>query len=276
MILEYAKPMTTREVNAFFKSLEDDRQKNYRKSLDLLTRYKDILLEEHRTYDAYFAEECEKVRILREEAQKVKDAKVCVCGAKIRYVSGSYNFWGCSSYHNREVEHRNYEDRSIEHAFPWPVPNHWISDIRNKLNLPKSLRTGHIYHFYLDNGYADLLLKYTGVSSEKVVYKLCDTRDKAKSFEKEQFEIICSMLNKCAFQFAIRYKYQGSKEKISFLDILGSDDKTVYIYECKTTKRDIDIFQRDTYIELVQRILDDLAIRKDIKFVYLIEREDNL
>ena len=271
MELEYAKPMTKSQIDAFFADLENQRISEYKRSLHILNRYRDVLISEHQFYDELFRQKCRRTMDERARAFDLRRKGLCECGAKVTYIREPYCFWGCTNYHDTSVNHRNYIDKDIERYFPLPVPNHWIADIRAKIGLPKSLRTGHIYRFYLEEGLEDLLLKYTDVSTETYVYKLCDTRNKAKEFEKSCYESVSALLTKCSFQFAIRYKYFGQKERFAFIDILGSDNDFVYIYECKTSQRVVNICQQDLYVDLVSRILKDNNINKPVKFTYLFE-----
>jgi ssDNA-binding Zn-finger/Zn-ribbon topoisomerase 1 len=277
---DYVKHASKEDVDRFFFELEQERKKKYSKSLNLLNNYKYQILSEFEliksTYCRNAAEYPVKVAKFYEEIDRLKSGKLCVCGGDLRLIDGSFGeFWGCSNYRDETVRHENYmHDRQPWVPFNKPSVIGWAASIRSRLSLPRSLPTGCIYHFVLNNGYEDISELYHGYSEINSIYKIVDTRKKATKFELEQFELLKPKLNKVSFQLAVKYKLNGNRtEKLAFPDIVGSDDKTVYIYECKTNKSDVDIYQKELYIGLITRLLFDAGINKKVVFEYLFENQ---
>ena len=99
-----------------------------------------------------------------------------------------------------------------------------------------------------------------------------DTRKKATKFELSQVEILKSKFKKVNHQLGIRYKFNGNqKEKFAFPDIITSNENSVFIYECKTNKSDIDIYQKELYIALVEKMLSEAGVNKNVVFEFLFE-----
>ena len=281
MIMEdfdYVKHATKEEIDRFFFDLDQERKKKYSKSLAILNNYKDKIFSEFELIKSNYcrssAEYPVKVENFYAEVERLRDNKLCICGGSLRLIDGTFGeFWGCSNFKDNTVRHDNYmHDRSVWVPFNKPSVLGWAASIRSRLGLPRSLPTGCIYQFILNNGYEDISELYHGVSEGLSVYKLVDTRKKATSFELKQLERLRPRLKKISHQFGIKYKEHGStKERLAFPDIVGSDDKNVYIYECKTSKADVDIYQKELYISLISRFLADEKINKNIVFEYLFE-----
>lgn len=275
---DFVRHASKSEVDKFFSDLDKDRIAKYSKSLDILNRYRNSIFEEFENINNNYQKNSAEYPVKKQEffdmVKNLNQNQKCICGSKLRHIDGLYGaFWGCENYKNDNVKHLNYMDNANPYP-PIQPPSviGWPASIRSRLNLPRSLPTACIYHYLLNNGYEDLSEKYHGRSELNNIYKLVDTRKSATRYELEMFELLKKKLPKISHQFALRYKIQGNKaEKFAFLDLVGSDDSNVYVFECKTNSYDIDPYQRDLYIDLVTFLLKDKNINKPVKFEFLIE-----
>lgn len=275
---DYVKHASADEVNKFFYDLEQERKKKYSKSLTILNNYKDKILSEFEliksTYCFNNAEYPVKVAEFYKEVERLKENKLCTCGGDLRLIDGQFGeFWGCSNFKDTTVRHDNYmHERSVWVPFSKPSVYGWAASIRSRLGLPRSLPTACIYQFVLNNGYEDISELYHGVSESNNIYKLVDTRTKATQFELSQVEILKKKFKKVNHQLGIRYKFNGNqKEKFAFPDIVTSNESTVFIYECKSSKSDVDVYQKELYIALIEKMLSEAGVKKDVVFEFLFE-----
>lgn len=278
---EYVLHAKKSEIDAFFDDLQKERQKDYSKNLVLLNNYKEKILNEYQNiktdYLNNIRDQAVKIESYKLQVKKLVDNKLCECGQPLRFVSGASfgDFWGCSDYKNDSVAHRNFMDNPDHKGyFPDPSVRYWPAQIRQRLGLPRSLKTGNIYNYILNAGYEDISVLYHGISEISTIYKLVDTRKKASEFEMSQYEILKKRLDKCIWQFPIKYKPLGTRgQKYAFPDIVGSDSKYVYIFECKGSPADIDIYQKELYVELISKMLSDAGDSRGVVFEFLFENK---
>lgn len=275
---DYVRTASNTEIDKFFSDLASERRKKYSKSLDILNHYKDAIFAEFELIMSEYARKSVeypiKVSEFYQEVERLIEERKCTCGGNLRLIDGLYGeFWGCSNYKDETVKHQNYMDNAhIWVPFQKPSVLGWAASIRSRLNLPRSLPTGCIYTFILNSGYEDISELYHGISERTNVYKLVDTRKKATEFELKELERLKKTLDKISFQLPIRYKFNGNQqEKFAFPDIVGSNTNTVYIYECKTNKSDVDIYQKELYTALITQIIKDKGINKRVVHEFLFE-----
>ncbi|SMC52585.1 hypothetical protein [Pedobacter nyackensis] len=276
---EYVLPAKKSEVDQFFKDTDSQRLRDYNKNLGLLNRMKDKIINEYHAIKSDYLKNQEEYQVkflqFRSKVLKLNEAKKCICGADVRLVSGPHfgDFWGCTEHMNYAVRHENYILRpDALPNFYEPSVKGWPAQIRNRLGLSKSVSTGIIYNFILNNNLPDLSLHFEGVSELGSIYKIVDTRKKATAFELQQFKRLGFHYDKCVWQFSIKYKSLGVRgQKYAFPDIVCSDDRNVYIYECKTSKSDVNDYQKSLYIDLISKLLKDAGDTRNVVFEYLFE-----
>lgn len=276
---EYVLPAKKSEVDQFFKDTEAQRLKDYNKNLGLLNRMKDKIINEYHAIKSDYLKNQEEYQVkflqFRSMVVQLNQTKKCICGADVRFVTGPNfgDFWGCSEYMNYSVDHKNYmSEPDALPRFYEPSVKGWPAQIRNRLGLSKSVSTGIIYNFILNNNLPDLTVHHEGVSEVGSIYKIVDTRKNATNFELKQFERLNKIYNKCVWQFSIKYKSMGIRgQKYAFPDIVCSDSMNVYIFECKTSRSDINDYQKSLYIDLVSKMLKDAGDTRNVVFEYLFE-----
>lgn len=276
MKIEYAKKMTDEEVKSFFNRI-NNKQVELQISSDFITsNYGSMLIDAYNKKEAEIkAQQTVNLAEYREDMFSFEN-DCCTCGGQLIWIP-DYEFYGCNNYHNKHLRHRNFlkQKQSSEYYRPlyrYPdITKKYLLEILQENNLRGKLNQKRLLQFYCQQGLQDLRWVYGNKSAFDIIDNFKNANEVAKKFEKECFERLSPKYEKSFFQFPIKYKLKGEKEKYCFIDILCSNSKEVVIYECKTNEWDIREEQDRLYLSLIKYMNKDKRI---IRLEHLIMNEN--
>lgn len=272
MNLEYARKATKKEVEDFYNFIRKKQDDKIELAQQCLEDYGFKLINEYHEIayrlDNKFQERKKELAYARECFREQK----CECGLKLKPFTNrqtGQQFLGCPDYMNGEITHRAWNHDPSDNFNG--IFDNWLGKIINTFGLKGRLHTKYLMKFYEENGLKDLQLEYTGKSSYDLIDRYTNINSKQKAFELRQVEFLRNQWPNVIYQFPVKYKYTGEKEKMCFIDILCSDDETICIYECKTNRYNIDTAQMNLYVDVIKYINSHLKINKILKIDYLTE-----
>jgi hypothetical protein len=271
-VLEYARKMTKQEVDSFYGFIRGKQDEKILAAQQALEKHAGALINEYHTFEYESNIQMEQYREFLKMAHECFINQQCQCGLKLKLFTNRYNgqqFWGCPDYLNESTTHRawNYDPREdFSHIY-----RDWLTNIIKKLNLRGILHTKYLLIFYEENGLKDLQFENTGKSSKELINRYTNINSNSKEFELRQVEFLRNQWPNVIYQFPVKYKYVGEKEKCCFIDILCSNDETICIYECKTSQYNIDNNQMNLYIDVIKYINNALKINKRLTIDYITE-----
>lgn len=256
MNIEYARQATKEEVDNFFSYLKSKKDKKSMSCENVLSDNFDLLIRKYKEYEsAIFAENEEIERIYKLELKSINDDK-CTCGSDLRYIS-SHGFYGCVNYRSKGY-HKNFKNKDGSLRVPYKrspdKAKSYLSDIISELGLKQKLKAKALHQFYTNQGLDDLKLKYLGEPYDILINRYAEVKKTAKDFENYCYTRLLPLYTNVIKEFPIRYKLFGESDNICSIDILCSNEKEVDIYECKTTKSDINPDQNNLYLSLIKFI----------------------
>lgn len=270
--LEYAKKMTQKEVDEFYNSLRRMQEKKMelaqltleQMAAKLINSYHEVAYELENKYK----DECEWYK----KATECFDEKKCLCGIPLKEFKNRETgqiFLGCPDYLNNSVKHKSFPNKpyfNIQATF-----QNWLTKIIYAHNIKGKVHSKALLLFYEQNGLPDLMEKHAGISSRILIDRYTNIKKFSTEFEHQQVEILRAKLPTVIYQFPVKYKHEGEKEKYAFIDILCSNDEKICIYECKTNEYNIDQDQMSLYVQLIRYINNSLKINKHLTIDYLIQ-----
>jgi len=271
-ILEYARKMTKAEVDNFYSFIRQKQDEKIKLAQDTLEKYAGQLINEYHLFAYNSGLEMDKYAAHIKIARNCYTNQLCECGLKLKLFTNRYNgqqFLGCPDYLDETKRHKawNYEPgEDYKDIF-----KNWLGVIISNLGLKGKLHTKYLLLFYEENGLEDLQYKHIGISSKILIDRYTNINKSAKEFELRQVEFLRNQWPNVIYQFPVKYKYTGDKERCCFIDILCSNDETICIYECKTSKYDINNDQMNLYIDVVKFINESLKINKLLTVDYITE-----
>lgn len=271
-LLEYARKMTKQEVESFYSFIRKTQDDKILLAQKTLEEYGARLINAYHEFAYKADEELGKYKKGIEYARKCFTEQRCICGLKLKLFTNRYNgqqFLGCPDYLNEEKKHKAYNYEPGE-DFAFFFKN-WLTNIIKYLDLRGKLHTKYLLAFYEENSLPDLQFEYIGLSSKELINRYTNINSKQKAFELRQVEFLRNQWPNVIYQFPVKYKYVGDKERSCFIDILCSDDETICIYECKTSRYNVDQKQMDLYIDVIKYINNTLKINKKLKIDYITE-----
>lgn len=279
--LIYARWASKVEVAEFISGIDRKNKRDYQKSLAYLENKKDVILTNYdllqETYERIFEDNTAK----RELMFYAYENNTCTCGSEPVFIE-THGFWGCKNYLDKSVDHINFIGRDEQEMLEIVknktrlITDNWVTILKNKCGLPKSITIFSLYQFVINNGGFCLGERYEGVN---VLHKLNNYRNAIKEgvvFEKEVAEILSKKHDNLFHQQAIKYQYQGRNQLYAIPDFIAVDDHDISIYECKLHGDLIDDRQRHKYMELVSFIMREKKIEKSLLFFYVYKHNGNL
>lgn len=270
--LEFARKMTKQEVDNFYSFIRKKQDDKVALAREVLEQYAGKLINEYHAFAYKAEEEMDKHKDFISMAQSCYENQTCQCGLKLKLFTNRYNgqqFLGCPDYMDDTKVHKAWNYAPGE-DYRYIFKN-WLTTIITNLGLRDKLHTKYLLLFYEENGLCDLQYKHIGISSKVLIDRYTNTNKSSKEFELRQVEFLRNQWPNVIYQFPVKYKYFGEKEKFCFIDILCSNDETICIYECKTSKFDINNDQMNLYVNVVKFINDSLKINKTLTIDYITE-----
>lgn len=277
MNIQSARIMTDQEKTSYFQSIKSRYDKRVDDSCDLIINNAELFLKLYHQKD----EEIGNIMFNHRRNQGIKikafNTKTCYkCGAKMRYITG-YEFWGCPNY--RDIsdgeKHATFTEANPPQFFDIMADaKSWLTHIIADSGLKGKVMATHLFNFYMNEGFEDLREKYNGISTEVMLETYNKVRENSNAYEKKCVEELKLKFNKVLPQVGIQYFFQGDvKARYCFLDIVASNEKTVNIFECKTSQSDTNEVQRDLYENLMLFILTKNKDKRILTFTYLIQNK---
>lgn len=270
--LEYARKMTKEEVENFYSFIRKKQDDKIALAEKCLTEHGTELIKEYHRFLRDIDLEYKGVRAYIMKARECFQNRTCECGLKLKEFTNSYNgqkFWGCPDYKNEEKQHKAWNYEPGENYRPIFV--NWLSKIIDRRGLKGQLHTKYLMAFYEANNLPDIQKQYIGIDSKDLINRFTNINKGSKAFELRQVEFLRNQWPTVIYQFPVKYKYEGEKEACCFIDILCSDDETICIYECKTSKYDVNDNQMRKYIDCINYINQSLKINKKLTIDYITE-----
>jgi len=269
--IEYARCMSKSECENFFSRLIASSNRKINSYTVTLEQNKSKLIEAYNKYALLTEENSKHVEKEFQEDYSAFVNKRCVCGSEVTYITG-FNFYGCSNF-KEKVRHKNFIDKENGPYKHRVEPStSYITKILYDLDLKTILNAKALFNFYCELGFPDLSLKYNGQPYSKTINTYTNVKKAASEFEKKSVEYLKSIYPIVIPQFGILYKIAGKNEAKCFIDALCSNSKEVHIYECKTSKWDVDDEQKNLYISLINHIENK---GREVNFSYLFEKKRN-
>jgi len=273
MHLEYAKKMSKEETDKFYSFLNSKHEEKINTAQSTIENNPDKLIKAY--HDFHFKSKLQMAKVKQEvdRANECFKKGLCECGNILKSFTNRYNgqtFMGCPDYLDETKTHRawNYL-KELDYT---PIFKNWLSTIINSLDLKGKIHTKFLLMFFEANGLEDLQLKYCGLDSKILINRFTTVKKTSSEFELRQVEILRNHWPVVLYQFPIKYKYNGEKEKSCFIDILCSNDDEIKIYECKTDMYNVNEDQMRLYVDCIKYINTHLKINKKLTVDYLIEK----
>lgn len=272
MKIEYAKPLTKEEKDRFFGRLKYFHDNLKESCGQVISSMAEVLIEKYRETDAIISIEYDDIKNKYDLDLRTIGTDKCACGSGLKYLR-NYGFYGCVNYAFKGY-HKNYKNEDGTYRSPHKrVPSQaksYLSDIIKSLGLNGKLNAKSLHAFYTCSGLEDLKLKYSGEPYDKLINQYSEVKKIAKEFEEDCYQRVLPLYTNVLKEFGIKYKLQGEEERYCFLDLLCSNEKVLHIFECKTTKLDIDQNQNELYLSLIN-FMDKSG--RDISLVNLTDKD---
>lgn len=279
--LLFARWATEFELSEFKEAIERRNKSEYQKSIAFLdSKKEEISKAYHQLFDEYLKISQQRKEDRTSLIEAYRD-NTCTCGRKPEWVD-SYGFWGCPNHHDKTIQHVNYIGLGFEYEdaildadrrtyFNYST---WITTLKHKLELPKSVKTHSLYEFICKDLGLTCMSEF--FSGDSIIDKLNNFKESTKRgvyFEKEFMKIVSSMHNRIHYQQAIKYQYESREFKFAIPDFIAVDDDSITIYECKINEDLTDDRQKFLYESLVRFIMDEKKIDKNLFFHYVYKNE---
>src|SRR5690606_34909464 len=154
--LIYARWASKVEVAEFISGIDRKNKRDYQKSLAYLENKKDVILTNYdllqETYERIFEENTAKKELMFSAYEN----GTCTCGS-VPFFIDSYGFWGCKNHSDKSVDHINFIDSNEEQMLDivkrktYLRTDNWVTVLKNKCGLPKSITIFSLYQFIINN-----------------------------------------------------------------------------------------------------------------------------
>lgn len=277
--LIYARWTKPLEIDSFLKSIKEKNEKTYQKSLAYLSYHKDDIIKNYNSLDQSYERIINKNKAKREVLEKALITGNCACGAKVFYVE-EYGRYFCDDFENPYAYHFNFigieEDADIYiNEKCYLNTGRWVTELKHKCALPKSVKISDLYTFIISLGLPCLSEKHGG---ESVLTKLNDYMDALKKgvhFEKEVKAILDEKYDTVYYHQGIKYQYETRRPRYAIPDFIVITYTDIIIYECKLHENLKDDRQRHTYLTVVDFLMKEKKIEKNLYFYYAYLNKEN-
>jgi ssDNA-binding Zn-finger/Zn-ribbon topoisomerase 1 len=207
------------------------------------------------------------------EKKRIWDAKLCVCGKKLRLVEYSYGeFWGCPDYQNGKT-HITLPTQFYGHYIGQLVSRDWVTDIIKELGLKGKVKAKEAFEYYQSIGFEDLRVKHGRGSTEELINSLVKTNKRSKEQEWYSALYLETIYPTVICQQTIVYKLKGQEQKFCIPDFICGSDFEVMIADAKLDY--VDIEQLDLYTSLVKFMMDKKKDERPVNGMFLMYEYSN-
>jgi hypothetical protein len=271
--------MSEKEVEDFFNSLKSNADANEVNSMKVLKNLHENLIETYREI------EINETKIYENQLSEVRtlilnwDSKTCKkCNASLIRVNGPRGpFWPCPNFRS-ESGHSKYDSHNTTPEYFKSRLNNckvriklsWLTDIKNSMGLPKSIKSSHILKYLLLSGYEDLRIKYGSQSTYNTIGGFQKGKRQSSEEEKHLLKLLCEYFPTVKYQLGIRYKFEDSEVKFCFIDLIASDKQNVNIIEVKRDPFLIRIEQLELYKTLIKHVMNLSLDNRNINAVFVV------
>lgn len=281
--LIYARWASRVEIDAFLDGIKTRNEKEYRKSISYLEHHKEEIFLQYDILKANYERIRHEISANISLATEAYHKGTCMCGGKVRYIE-SHDFYGCENYKDSNVMHKNWVDKDYtEEDFNLSMKDmgylrtdDWVTVLKNKLNLPKSVRLISIFRFLKENDRYCLNAINGGESVELTLNNHRDAIKKGVDFEHEIKSKLEKKYKNLYYHQAIKYQYQQRPQLYAIPDFIAVDVDRITIYECKLHEDLKDDRQRQKYIDLVSFIMREKNMSQEIRFIYVYKRKGKI
>lgn len=280
-MIEFAKIMSPQELKDFYQNILNTNNNKKDSSEISLNQNHDLLVQ------SYYDYEEEQIKIFSNQRKEITKSillwnnKECCCGKKLRLIESAYGtFWGCPNYSDKSTKHitlNTNEGAFLEHKLQNTrirINAHWATDILRKTKLDKFIKAKELITFYINYGYEDLREKYGYKPTIESISGYVNAKIKSRIEEKEITEHLTNLFSNSKPQIGINYKLENQNPKVAIIDLILSNDETVYVVEIKRSNYDIKLEQLKLYYSLICFILKENSDERKCKATFLIYNKE--
>lgn len=275
--IEYAQLLTKKALEERINTIRAPKREKKNKAIPILEKNRDILITEYHKVEQRAIQEFKDRHNELRLQKNAFDKKECeYCQQPLRFVRNDYqDYYVCPEFRDGNQHSKFYVDleERIQARLPWikiRIEMDWLTNILKATALKGQIQASHLLQFLVENNYDDLREKYGLSSTGQLITNLTRTKQASTQEEKEIAAFLQPFFPKCIQQQGIRYKLQGEKENIAILDLIISDDKTVYLLEIKRNPHNIIQNQLPFYQALLQHIMEKAPDQRRIHPVFLV------
>ncbi len=273
--IEYIKILNAEEKKKYISFLKNRYNKELQNNKTYIIKNRKLLLDSYEKY------ENEIIKTYKNELTEFKakinlwNKKECICGKKLRFIS-SYGFWGCPNYRNESVKHLTFSENQTE-IFNERIGNikvrlshNWSTEILKNSGLDKHIKAKELLLFYNSEGLEDLREKYGYKNSLKSISSFIYANRDSKQEEKAIKEFLSNYFDNISYQLYIKFKKHNETEKIRIIDLIVSDDNSVFLIEIKRHNIYIDKDQLLLYRQLLEEIMRLNQDKRTLKSLFIV------
>jgi hypothetical protein len=124
--------------------------------------------------------------------------------------------------------------------------------------------------FYASEGLEDLREKYGYKNSMESISGFVSANLNSKKEEIEIKDFLKQFFNKTSYQVYVKFKRKEESEKVRIIDLIVSDEETVYLIEIKRHNFYINEEQLELYYELVDYLMKTRNDIRELKSLFIV------
>lgn len=249
------------------------------KKSKILNTYKDEIIDSYKKYEsAKVVKYKNRLKEIATLSNLWKSKRCKLCNANLRLRRSDYgDFWGCPNYENNNGTHStfsaNYDDELNDKKLACRVPigAEWLTDILKETNLQQKIKAKELLFYFNQNGYEDLRIKH---KFERTTLDRISGYVKANQASREEENIVFDYFKKvfknCERKIQIKYKRANEKIRRVYLDLIVSNETTVYILEIKRGCLDTKEEQLNLYFDLIYYLLKSKNDKRKCYAIFLV------
>lgn len=275
--IEYSHLLTDKSLAEHINAIRAPNREKKNKAGPILEKNKDILIAEYHKVEQRAIQEFKDRHNELRLQKNAFDKKECEhCQRPLKFIRNDYqDYYVCPEFRDGNQHSKFYVDleERIQARLPGikiRIEMDWLTNILKATALRDQIRASDLFKFLEEHGFDDLRAKYGLSGTKRLITSLTRAKQASTQEEREIAAFLRPFFSKCAQQQGIRYKLQGEKDNIAILDLIVSDDKTVYLLEIKREPLYISEHQLTFYQALLQHIMEKAGDRRRIHPVFLV------